>query len=172
MKKLLIIITSALIVSCGTPEVTDEIRDIEDTTKPYMCVLETMVPVSDTAITVEQYIQLTAIEEAVGEVESGCNNYALNKKTHATGYFQITQIMLKEYFKCTGVKYSLHDMYDYEKAREVFDYMVVTKCGFPVDVEKVCRMWYGKGKGLKSYTERVFNIYIDNVKELEDCYKA
>ena len=164
MKKTMIIAAAvALIASCshGEKDAT-QIKDIEDTTRPKLVCL---VEVADTFITYDDYKQLVAIRNAIGEVESGMDNSAVNKKSGATGFFQITPIMLKEYFNKTGIKYSLSDMKNYFKAEEVFDYMVIHECGFPINTSKVCRMWYGKGSGLRSYTACVDNLYTENVEQ-------
>lgn len=61
------------------------------------------------------YIDLRVI----AQIESSNNPKAYNKRTRATGLYQITPICLKDYNQSHKVEYSLIDMYDPKKARIV-----------------------------------------------------
>lgn len=90
-----------------------------------------------------------ALIQAVVQVESGGDNYAYNKKEGAYGAFQIRAIRLRDFNKRTGKHYKLTDMYDYDKAKEVFLTYVTD------DLERSAKSWNGSGYKTKAYWTKV-----------------
>lgn len=72
---------------------------------------------------------------AVGMVESSCNPLAYNAEENAVGYFQIRPIRLRDYNNRVGSNYALTDMYDFDKALEVFMFYVTP------DMESSAKNW-------------------------------
>jgi hypothetical protein len=87
------------------------------------------------------------IIEAVGWVESRHDTFAVNRVEQAYGYFQVRQVRLKDYYRLTGVRYSLQDMFDYDKAERVFMYYART-IGWR-EPEVIARSWNGGDCGMK-----------------------
>jgi hypothetical protein len=85
-------------------------------------------------------------------VESNLDTLAYNPKENAVGYFQIRPIRLKDYNNRVGANYVLTDMYDYDKALEVFMYYVT------LDMESTCKAWNGRGKSNKVYWQKVSRL--------------
>lgn len=59
---------------------------------------------------------------AIGIVESGNDDNAVNRTENAWGRYQIRQIRLNDYYNRTGIRYKLTDMRDSVKSREVLIY--------------------------------------------------
>jgi hypothetical protein len=91
--------------------------------------------------------------EAVCIVESDNNPKAYNTREQATGIVQVRPIRLKDYNQRTGKNYSLTDMYDTNKSKEVFLYYA-HKIGHN-NLETIARKWNGKGEKTKQYWQRV-----------------
>ena len=94
-----------------------------------------------------------ALLHATGVVESNNNNLALNEKEQSFGALQIRAIRLEDYQRRTGVRYQLTDMYDYEKAKEIFLYYA-SKHG-PYQIEQISRRWNGSGKMTDAYWDKI-----------------
>jgi len=78
---------------------------------------------------------------AIAKLESGNNPSAYNKRTKATGLFQITPVCLKDYNRFAKVRYTMREMKDPIKneivARWYLKHRVVHMlewCGLPVTV--------------------------------------
>ena len=76
-------------------------------------------PISEVPMLISNYSTLI---DAIFQHESGRNTEAYNAKENAVGGLQIRQCRLDHYNKLTGNNYTLNDMYNFEKAREVFIY--------------------------------------------------
>ena len=94
---------------------------------------------------------------AIGMVECSLDTLAYNPVEKAAGYFQIRPIRLNDYYARTGIRYSTRDMFDYEKAEEVFMYYA-TKIG-PYDFCRIAREWNGSGPKTWEYWKKV-RIYL------------
>ena len=90
---------------------------------------------------------------AVGMVESMGDTLAYNKVENAIGFFQIRQVRLNDYYKRTGKKYKLKDMFNYELSEEVFLYYA-SEIG-PYNFEKIAKNWNGSGPKTIGYWKRV-----------------
>jgi len=95
----------------------------------------------------------TKLIYAVGMVEGKCDTTAYNEFEEAAGFFQIRPIRLEDYKMRTGISYTTEDMFDYEKAEEVFLYYA-QRIG-PYDFEKIARDWNGSGAKTTEYWNRV-----------------
>lgn len=87
---------------------------------------------------------------AIIAVESNGNIKAYNKKENAIGAFQIRQCRIKHYNKLTGKNYTHEDMYDFNKAKEVFLYFAAGK-----PFEQAAKNWNGSGPLTAVYWEKV-----------------
>ena len=94
-----------------------------------------------------------ALLHATGIVESNNNNLALNEKEGAYGRLQIRDCRIKHFNKLSGKNYSLTDMYDYDKAKEVFLYYA-SKYG-PYQIEKISKRWNGSGPMTDVYWDKI-----------------
>jgi hypothetical protein len=88
--------------------------------------------------------------EAIVKVESNGNLKAYNKAEGAIGAFQIRQCRIKHYNKLTGKNYTHEDMYDFNKAKEVFLYFAAGK-----PFEQAAKNWNGSGPMTIKYWEKV-----------------
>jgi len=88
----------------------------------FFMTLELLAPESNTAVIIasEPIKPYKTIIKAIGSVECRFDTLAVNPIEQAYGYFQCRQIRLDDYYKQTGIRYSLNDMLDYEKAEKVF----------------------------------------------------
>lgn len=97
--------------------------------------------------------------EAICEIESGGNPYAIGDKHlmhHSYGIVQIRQSRLNDYVKQTGKVYTVQDCFDKEVSREIFMFYVSP------DFETTAREWNGGANGMKKkstlkYWEKVEN---------------
>ena len=99
------------------------------------------------------YSPFNALSIAVGMVESKGNPMAYNAKEQATGIYQIRPCKLQDFNQATRKSYTLTEMYDTIKAKEVFlwhcqQYNVN-------DIERIARRWNGSGVLTDSYWEAV-----------------
>lgn len=88
-----------------------------------------------------------AIWQAVCTVESGGDIYAIGDKRlkhHSYGVAQIRESRLDDYYRKTGIRYSVTNMFDPAKAKEVFMYYCN---GF--DMEVIARTWNGGERGMQ-----------------------
>jgi len=82
-----------------------------------------------------------ALWRATCRVESKCNPLAIGDKhleRHSYGIVQIRKVRLDDYFKRTGIRYGVLDMFDVEKSKEVFMYYCAG-----TDLEYISRAWNG-----------------------------
>jgi hypothetical protein len=95
--------------------------------------------------------------DAMFQFEAGRNTLAYNPRENAVGGLQIRQAKLDDYNKCTGKNYTLNDMYDFNKAQEVFMYFTNhTLNGKPIpnkSWEQAAKDWNGSGKMTVTYWE-------------------
>lgn len=95
----------------------------------------------------EQYEPLV---KAIVTVESAGNPKAYNKAEGAIGAFQIRLCRIKHYNKLTGKHYTHEDMYDFDKAKEVFLYFAAGK-----SFEQAAKNWNGSGPMTITYWQKV-----------------
>lgn len=88
--------------------------------------------------------------KAIVKVESAGNPLAYNASEGAVGAFQIRQCRIKHYNRLTGKNYTLNEMYDYNKAKEVFLYFAVGK-----SYERAAKSWNGSGPMTIIYWSKV-----------------
>lgn len=94
---------------------------------------------------------------AIGMVECGNDTAAINDQEQAYGYFQIRKVRLVDYYKRTGIKYTLGDMLDYRKALGVFIFYARGHgAGNP---ERIARDWNGSGPKTTDYWNKVKRYY-------------
>jgi hypothetical protein len=95
---------------------------------------------------------------AIGMVETKLDTLAINRQERAYGYYQVRQVRLNDYYKRTGIRYSLKDMLDYDKAEKVFMYYA-TQIG-PYDPSRIARNWNGSGPKTWVYWKKVKKVLI------------
>ena len=98
------------------------------------------------------------IKYAIGMVECRLDTVIVNPFEQAYGYFQIRQVRLNDYYDRTGIKYSLSDMLDYEKAERVFMYYAA-RIGYQ-NPSKIARDWNGSGPKTWVYWNKVRKFLI------------
>ena len=74
-------------------------------------------------------------------VESGKDRFAIGDNGKSWGIAQIQQSRLNDYFNRTGIRYTLQDMFDVQKSRQIF--MFYAGLHGPYQQERICRMWNG-----------------------------
>jgi hypothetical protein len=104
-------------------------------------------------LTGEEIKPFETLLKAVSTVESNGDNYAVNEKEGAYGALQIRQCRLDHFFQLTGKRYTLTDMFDYEKAKEVFLYFA--DMFGPYQMEKAAKRWNGSGPMVEIYWNKV-----------------
>lgn len=128
MKKLIIILFLPITLSCYAPAILGEIVFVPTPVNPYQELLE-----------------------AVIQVESNGNPLAYNVREQAVGILQIRQCRVDHFNQLSGKNYSLSDMYDQEKATEVFMLFAQRL----EDPERIARRWNGSGPMTDRYWEKV-----------------
>lgn len=88
--------------------------------------------------------------DAIFKYESNCNPFAYNALENAVGGLQIRQCRIEHYNHLTGKNYTLAEMYDFQKAREVFLYFAKGKT-----YEQAAKSWNGSGPMTITYWEKV-----------------
>ena len=91
--------------------------------------------------------------KAIVIVESSGNSKAYNKIEVAIGAYQIRQCRIKHYNKLTGKNYTHEDMYDFNKAKEVFLYFASGK-----SFEQAAKSWNGSGPMTINYWQKVQKV--------------
>jgi hypothetical protein len=91
--------------------------------------------------------------EAVCMIESSNRQYAFNKDENAIGIVQVRPVRLRDFNDRTGKQYTMDDMYDVKKSKEVFMYYA-TQFEYS-DPEKIARKWNGSGKKTITYWNKV-----------------
>ena len=94
--------------------------------------------------------------DAIFYYESSYNTYAYNPKENAVGGLQIRQCRIDHYNKLTGKNYTLKEMYDFDKAREVFLHFAEGK-----SYEQAAKNWNGSGPMTLVYWRNVEAILKD-----------
>ena len=92
----------------------------------------------------------SSLIEALFKLESNRNIYAYNKSENAVGGLQIRQCRIEHYNKLTGKNYTLNDMYDFEKSKEVFLYFAKGKT-----YEQAAKSWNGSGPKTIKYWDAI-----------------
>ena len=98
----------------------------------------------------EPYNIYDKLIDAVVKVESGGDVYAFNASEGAVGAFQVRQCRIDHYNYLTGSKMSLADMYDYDKAKQVFLFFAVGK-----SFERASKEWNGSGYMTEIYWRKI-----------------
>ena len=97
--------------------------------------------------------------KAIFHYESGFNTLAYNPNEDAVGGLQIRQCRVDHFNKLTNKGYTLQDMYDFNKAKEVFLYFATHNYnGLPIKgktYEQVAKNWNGSGPSTECYWEQV-----------------
>jgi hypothetical protein len=97
--------------------------------------------------------------KAIGHLETHNCDTLINKKEQAYGRLQIRQCRLDHYNKLTGNSYTLKDMFDFTKAKEVFLYFATHNGnGKPIkgkSYEQVAKNWNGSGPLTLSYWDAI-----------------
>jgi hypothetical protein len=97
--------------------------------------------------------------KAIFRYETHNNVLAYNSVEEAYGGLQIRPCRLKHYNDLTGSNYTLQDMYDFNKAKEVFLYFAThDRKGRPVkgkSYEQVAKNWNGSGPMTIKYWEAI-----------------
>jgi len=100
--------------------------------------------------------------KAIFKYESSNNLCAYNPKEQAYGGLQIRQCKLSHFNRLTGMNYTLEDMYDFAKAKEVFLYFAThNNRGKPVhgkSYEQVAKNWNGSGPMTLKYWDTIQNL--------------
>jgi len=108
-------------------------------------------PLSTPEATITPVDQIERTWRAMCQIESSNRPRVINKKEKAYGIVQIRQTKLNDYYRLTGTRYTLKEMLDTIKAREVWQYYA-DKHNVP---EKIARKWNGSGPKTTTYWNRV-----------------
>jgi hypothetical protein len=96
---------------------------------------------------------ITGYESLIAAIyfhESGFDPKAWNKEENAVGGLQIRQCRIDRYNELTGRKYKLEEMYDFNKAKEVFLYFADGK-----SYEQAAKDWNGSGPMTITYWDNI-----------------
>lgn len=88
---------------------------------------------------------------AVKMVESYNRNDAVNYDEAAYGIAQIRQCKLDEYYRYTGIRYSLHDCLREDVSYEIFNW----HCNKWRDIETAAKRWNGSGPLTTIYWNKI-----------------
>jgi hypothetical protein len=92
--------------------------------------------------------------QATCKVESNFNPMAIgdkNLKKHSYGIVQIRAERLNDYYKETGIRYTVKDMFDPKKSKEVFMYYALGS-----NLESIARCWNGGPDGMNKASTRAY----------------
>jgi len=106
----------------------------------------------------EQINPYEAIWKATCKVESDNNPFAIgdkNLKKKSYGIIQIRESRLKDYYKKTGIHYSVTDMFDVKKSKEVFMFYCQNN-----NIEQIAREWNGGSRGMKKESTKKYYLKI------------
>lgn len=107
----------------------------------------------------KSYTFYNPLIDAIFFVEASKNVLAYNSKENAVGGLQIRQCRLDHYNQLTNKNYTLKDMYDFEKAKEVFLYFTDHDSnGREIpnkSWEKAAKDWNGSGPKTENYWNKV-----------------
>ena len=107
----------------------------------------------------EKLMPYEALWRATCKVESDFNRYAIGDrhlKNKSYGVAQIREVRLDDYYKQTGIRYHVKDMFCPDKSKEVFMYYCTTS-----DLEVLARWWNG---GPKAMEKKSTVKYWDKIK--------
>lgn len=105
-----------------------------------------------TILTNPQFRIYYPLIKAIVYVESRGNDSAYNVKEGAIGQFQIRKCRIDHFNRLTGKNYTHEEMYQYDKAEEVFLFFCQGK-----DFETAARNWNGKWSKTEKYWKLVKN---------------
>lgn len=98
------------------------------------------------------YNPFTSLWDATCIVESGKDRFAIGDNGKSYGIAQIQQSRLNDYFNRTGIHYTLQDMFDVQKSRQIFMYY----CFSPYHFEAISRSWNGGNNYLRIKATKVY----------------
>lgn len=100
--------------------------------------------------------------DAIFTFETHRDTLAINKIEQAFGGLQIRQCRIDHFNKLTGKNYTLTDMYDFTKAKEVFLYFTNHnsrgKLITPKSYEQAARNWNGSGDKTIAYWKAIEHL--------------
>jgi hypothetical protein len=107
---------------------------------------------------------IDSLFNAVAMVESSGNPKAINKKEMAYGLVQVRQIRINDYYQHTGVRYTLKDMLDSSRAKEVFIYYA--NANYKLGDQYIIRSWNGGPHAMhKKKTIKYYNKVLQQLKK-------
>jgi len=118
---------------------------------PNLTRIEANKPLSTPETIISPKNEIETLWMAMCQIESSNRPRVINKKEQAYGIIQVRQIKLDDYFNNTGTRYTLKDMLDTTKAREVWQYYA-DKHKNP---ETIARRWNGSGEMTSVYWSKV-----------------
>lgn len=125
-----------------------------------------VAPIVTEMPTLENYY--SALIDAIYYHEAKRNPNAYNPKEEAVGGLQIRPVRLKHYNDLTGKSYTLADMYDFNKAKEVFLYFCShDNRGRRIEFksyEQAARNWNGRWDLTEGYWSSIQSL-LKNQKE-------
>lgn len=125
-------------------------------------------PIISMPIYTANYDQLI---RAIYKFESGCDSTVINEKEQAYGGLQIRQCRLDHYNQLTGMNYTLQDMFNFTKAREVFLYFAThDNNGVEVEgksFEQVAKNWNGSGPMTELYWASIYTTLYGKKLEVD-----
>ena len=95
-----------------------------------------------------------ALWNAVCLVESSNNPFAIgdkNLKEHSYGIVQIRQSRLDDYYKQTGIRYTVTDMFCPDKSKEVFMFYCTG-----TNLDRISREWNGGHRGMQKESTKKY----------------
>ena len=98
-----------------------------------------------------------AIWQAICQAESNGNPFAIGDKnlpSHSYGIVQIRQSRLDDFYKQTGIRYSVNDMFDTVKSKNVFMFYASG------DNEAIARCWNGGPDGMNKRSTKSYYLKI------------
>lgn len=114
-----------------------------------------------TILTNPQFRIYYPLIKAIVYVESRGNDSAYNKKEGAKGRYQIRACRLTEYNNLTGKNYTHNEMYQHEKAEEVFMYYFRGR-----DFETIARAWCSGEHGTRKASQKYWNLVKSKLAQL------
>lgn len=103
-----------------------------------------------------------ALWNATCKTESNFNPYAIGDKhlkNKSYGIAQIRQSRLDDYYKQTGIRYTVKDMFDTVKSKQVFMFYARG-----TDLETIARTWNGGPDGMsKKATKKYWKLIQSNL---------
>ena len=94
---------------------------------------------------------LDLVIEAMGMVESGNDDFAVNEMEQAYGRYQIREVKLKWYAQRTGIHYTLWQCFDKEISLSILKYHLSQYD----DIDQSIKAWNGSGPMAENYLKKV-----------------